>query len=92
MPTGRPAAPHRAAVVPSTRALIGVLAVVFAGKGLAALQAAGWINAQPVDFIDLPVLGIYPTLQTLLGQGLVLMVLLAGILYNHRSPSAAPSH
>ena len=73
-------------------ALIGVLAVVFAGKGLAALQAAGWINAQPVDFIDLPVLGIYPTLQTLLGQGLVLMVLLAGILYNHRSPSAAPSH
>ena len=67
-------------------ALIGVLAVIFAGKGIAALQATGWIGVHPVAFVSLPVLGIYPTVQTLFSQILVLAVILAGIGYNHWAP------
>lgn len=72
-------------------ALIGVLAVIFAGKGIAALQATGWIGVHPVAFVSLPVLGIYPTAQTLFSQILVLTVILAGVGYNHWAP-ARPVH
>ena len=66
-------------------ALIAVLAVVFAGKGIAALQAAGWIGVKAVPFIDLPTLGIYPTAQTLLVQAVVVAVIVAGGGYKHRA-------
>ena len=70
-------------------ALIAVLAVVFAGKGVAALQAAGWIGVKTVPFIDLPALGIYPTAQTLLVQAVVVTVIVAGVAYNHWAPLRA---
>lgn len=53
--------------------LVG-LAVVFTGQGIAALQAAGKIGVDAVDFIRLPMLGIYPTLQTLGAQVLAIAV------------------
>ena len=53
--------------------LVG-LAVVFTGQGIAALQAAGKIGVDAVAFIRLPMLGIYPTLQTLAAQALTITV------------------
>lgn len=57
--------------------LLALMAVVFAGQGVAALQAAGKLPSDPVDFPTLPLLGIYPNAQGLLLQ-LVLIGLIAG--------------
>ena len=64
-------------------ALIAALAIIFTGQGVAALQATGWIGVRLVTFVNIPMLGIYPTAQTLLWQGMVMAVILAGIGYNH---------
>jgi len=48
-----------------------VLAVVFTGQGVAALQEAGRVGADAVPFVSLPLLGIHPTLQSLGAQALV---------------------
>lgn len=66
-----------------TGALMFILAVVFAGKGVAALQEAGLIISTPVDFIRLDLFGIYPNLQGLLVQ--LSMIILAVILWNKTS-------
>ena len=59
-----------------TGILMFVLAVVFAGKGVAALQEAGYIPVSPVSFPRIDLLGIYPNLQGLLLQlGLLLLAL-----------------
>ena len=68
-------------------ALIAVLAVIFAGQGVSALQAAGWIGSESVRFIHIPMLGIYPTAQTLSVQGLVVLLIMGGMAYNHWAPS-----
>jgi len=59
-----------------TGILMFVLALVFAGKGVAALQEAGYIPVNPVSFPRIDLLGIYPNLQGLLLQlGLLLLAL-----------------
>lgn len=65
--------------------LIAVLAVVLAGKGVAALQEAGWVGVRPIDGPRVALLGIYPSLQPLLAQGLVLIAAVAGFVMNQRS-------
>nr|MBA3563720.1 FTR1 family protein [Gammaproteobacteria bacterium] len=40
------------------------LAVIFAGKGVAALQEAGMLPARLIDFPRIDLLGIYPTVQS----------------------------
>ena len=45
--------------------LLALMAVVFAGNGAAALQEAGVLGADPVEFVSVPALGVHPTLQTL---------------------------
>jgi high-affinity iron transporter len=55
-------------------ALMYLLAVVFAGKGVAALQAAGRIPMNGIDFPRIDVLGIYPNMQSL-GLQLALVTL-----------------
>ena len=64
--------------------LIAVLAVVLAGKGVAALQEAGWVGVRPIDGPRVALLGIYPSLQPLLVQGLVLIAAVAGFVMNQR--------
>ena len=59
-----------------TSLLLAILAVVFAGQGVAALQEAGVVAASAVNFISLPMLGVFPTSQTLLVQALVIGILL----------------
>jgi high-affinity iron transporter len=51
--------------------LLAVMAVVFAGQGVAALQAAGRVPNHPIAFPTIPLLGVYPNLQSL-GLQLVL--------------------
>ncbi len=46
-------------------ALMFVLAFIFAGKGVAALQEAGWVAATFIDIPRIEWLGIYPTAQTI---------------------------
>jgi high-affinity iron transporter len=62
-----------------TAALLALLAVVFAGNGVAALQEAGVLTADAVRFVSLPLLGIHPTMQGLLAQALTLALTLGGI-------------
>jgi high-affinity iron transporter len=54
--------------------LVAALAVVLVGKGFAGLQEAGWLMATPVTGPRMPVLGLYPTIQT---YGAQLALLLA---------------
>ena len=68
----------------SSSVLIGLLAVVLAGKGIAALQEAGWLPIHAVRFPSLPVLGVYPNLQSLALQGVLLVVLTVGFTYTYR--------
>jgi len=65
--------------------LIAVLAVVLAGKGVAALQEAGLVSMTLVQAPRVDLLGIHPTLETLLAQLVVLVVLVAGFAWNVRS-------
>jgi high-affinity iron transporter len=55
-----------------TGALLYIMAFIFAGTGINQLQAAGWIPATPLDFPPaVPLLGIYPTMESLAAQGLL---------------------
>lgn len=61
----------------ATSIFMFVLAIVFAGKGIAALQEAGKLPIDPVSFPRIDLLGIYPNLQGLAVQaGLVLLAVL----------------
>lgn len=51
-----------------------VMAIVFAGKGIAALQEAGKLSLDPVTFPTIDLLGIYPNVQGLLVQLLLIIV------------------
>jgi high-affinity iron transporter len=55
--------------------LMFLLAVIFAGKGVAALQEAGTFPLDPVNFPRVDMLGIYPNLESLGAQ----FLLLAGV-------------
>lgn len=57
--------------------LMAVLAVVFAGQGVAALQEAGVLDVDPVAFPRVELLGVYPTWQTLAAQLAALAVVAA---------------
>jgi high-affinity iron transporter len=65
--------------------LMAVLAVVLAGKGVAALQEAGWVSITLVPAPRVDLLGIHPTLEGLVAQVAVLVVLVAGFAWNARS-------
>jgi len=56
-----------------TGTLLYLVAFIFAGVGIKELQAAGWIPTTPVDLpLQVPILGIYPTVQTLTAQAIML--------------------
>lgn len=63
----------------ATSAMLALLAVVFAGNGVAALQEAGVLAAQPIDFVSIPLLGLHPTQQGVLAQGAALGFVLLGL-------------
>lgn len=59
-----------------TSLLLAIMAVIFAGQGVASLQEAGLVETSPVNFIALPMLGVLPTTQTLLAQVAVIGILI----------------
>jgi len=73
----------------ASSALIALLAVVLTGKGIAALQEAGWIGVHLAPLPRIELLGIYPTWQSLAAQLAVALVLAAGYALNLRR---APQH
>jgi len=67
--------------------LIAVLTVVLAGKGVAALQEAGWIGIGTVPIPRIDLLGIFPTWQSVVTQLAVVLLLAIGFAYNIRQGS-----
>src|SRR5690606_35722125 len=67
-----------------TSILVALLAIVLIGKGVSALQEAGWIDVLPVAAPRIEILGVYPTLQTLAAQAVVLLVVAAGFSLQRR--------
>jgi high-affinity iron transporter len=76
-----------------TGAFLYLLALTFAGQGVKELQAAGWISVTPLPFPpQVGFLGVYPTLETLSAQGVIILVLLAAVLWLNRGPEAVRSN
>jgi high-affinity iron transporter len=65
----------------ATSLLLALLAVVFVGKGIAALQEAGILPINPVNIPSIPSLGLYPNLQGLMLQVLVVVVIASMFAY-----------
>ncbi len=65
-----------------TSAFLYYMAFVFAGKGIAELQEGGVIGTSIVPWAPrLPALGIYPTVESLALQGVLLLLLVVGLLW-----------
>jgi high-affinity iron transporter len=75
--------------------LMFILAVVFAGKGVAALQEANTFPSNPINFFQVDVLGIYPNLESLGLQLILICTALAWHTFRHvkgSRRSALPDH
>ena len=69
--------------------LVAVLAVVLAGKGVAALQEAGWLSMSLFDGPRVDLLGIHPTVEGIGLQLAVVAVLVVGFMWNMRQARLA---
>lgn len=66
-------------------ALIAALAVVLIGKGIAAIQEAGLIDVTPLAQVPrIELLGLYPSVQVVMAQAIVLAILVTGFIWNQR--------
>ena len=65
-------------------ALMAILAVVLAGKGIAALQHAGKLPVGPLDLPAIPSLGVYPTWQGVITQLVLVLLIFAAFTYSRR--------
>ena len=64
-----------------TSALLYTMSVVFAGKGVHELQEAGLLGVTNVPSVpQIDFLGIFPTLETLLAQGVLVACVLYGVM------------
>jgi high-affinity iron transporter len=69
-----------------TSAMLYYMAFVFAGKGIADLQEAGLVKTTVLTWAPrIPVLGIYPTAQSLLLQLLLVVLVLVAIVWLQRT-------
>jgi len=75
----------------ATSILVAVLAVVLVGKGVSSLQEAGWVSATPLAAPRIELLGMFPTMETLLAQALVLALVVFGFAYNRAAARRAVS-
>ena len=65
--------------------LLAVLAVVFTGQGIAALQEASWVDANALGSVRVPILGIFPTAQSLGAQAVVAALIVFVLWWSRRS-------
>jgi high-affinity iron transporter len=70
-------------------ALMLTLAVIFAGKGVVALQKAGKLPVDSINLLTIATLGIYLTLESI-GLQLILICIIFGWLIVSRIQDAAP--
>ena len=62
----------------ATGTLLYIVSFIFAGNGIKELQASLWVPTTPLTLPKaIPVLGIYPTVETLAAQGLMLVAFIA---------------
>ncbi len=66
-----------------------VLAVIFTGKGIAALQEAGRLPISPIDLPTVELIGLYPSAQGLAMQLAVLVLALIWLIRQRRTATAA---
>lgn len=72
-----------------TSGLIAILAVVLIGKGVSALQEAGYLPVTPLSGVPrIEILGIYPTIEGVAAQLLMVALIVAGVLWNSRKTAA----
>jgi high-affinity iron transporter len=65
--------------------LIAVLAVVLIGKGVAALQEAGYLPIHPLaGFPRIVILGLFPTREGIIAPTAMIILLMIGFGYNNR--------
>ena len=65
--------------------LMAVLTVVLAGKGIAALQEAGIVSIAPLRWVPrISLVGLFPTMQTVAAQVLMIATLAVGFALNRR--------
>jgi high-affinity iron transporter len=66
----------------ATSMLLYGLAVVFAGQGIASFQESGVVGATFVSHVPtVAMLGLYPTVQTLAAQGILLLLAVAALIF-----------
>jgi high-affinity iron transporter len=69
-------------VFTATSILLYALAVIFAGQGIASFQESGVVGATFVSHVPtIPLLGLYPTVQTLIAQGILLILAMAAAVW-----------
>ncbi|MDR1622291.1 MAG: FTR1 family iron permease [Synergistaceae bacterium] len=67
-----------------TSILMYIMSIAFAGGGVKELQEADVIGVTPVNFVEsIDILGIYPTVETLLPQAVLLVLAVISIIYYH---------
>ena len=71
--------------------LMVVLAIAFTGNGIKALQEADLVAASPVAGVSVPLLGLYPTLQTMIAQALVILVVACALIWTRQARNRRPS-
>ncbi|OCG25495.1 iron permease [Gilliamella sp. wkB108] len=75
-----------------TSALMYIMAIAFAGGGVKELQEADIIPVTPVDFVrSVDILGIYPTVETLIPQLFMVLIVVISVVYlkvKHRKKSS----
>ena len=73
----------------TTSILLYALAIVFGGQGVASLQEASRVSATFVNYAPtIPMLGIYPTIQSLGAQALLLMLAATAVFVPRRKAAA----
>jgi high-affinity iron transporter len=77
-----------------TGALLLGMSITFAGQGVRELQAAGVLALTPLPGVaTVPALGLFPTVETMAAQGVLLLLVLVGgfvTLSGRRHPQAPP--
>jgi high-affinity iron transporter len=64
--------------------LIAILAFVLAGKGIKALQEAGWVGLSPAPLPRMEWIGVFPTWQSLSAQVAVVVIVVLAFVWNRR--------